>query len=317
MIECSEKQQKDVDSDKAKLAEEIEKLKQDVRTAKQQANEEKSLKLFSESKLRDVESRLMSCEQDMDSRIDSIKSQSNEYASMVKKLTDKVTDVEQQLVDSELTINSISRRIGVLEEENVKLKEESTALRTQLISVKNSNVVLSQGLEEAILKAEKYKTAISQLETEMESKTVMHKERELKLGATVGQQTKLIDFLQCKTEVKKKVTLSDKLFGSHKKESQPTFPVAYRELESNLEKKNNQCRSLMEQLNKCKTELAIAKADHSSSNKNTIGREAGKVLTEQARNMSATPLPHRALSRLTQSPGTQVRITHILLSFLR
>lgn len=305
MIECSEKRQKEVDSDKSKLAEEMEKLKQELRSAKQQTNEEKSLKLFSESKLRDVESRLANCEQEMDSRIGSIKSQSNEYASMVKNLTEKVTDLDQQLADSELSISSISRRINVLEEENIKLKEESTALRTQLISVKNSNVVLSEGLEEAISKAEKYKTTISQLENQMETTKVMHKERELKLEATVGQQTKLIDFLQCKTEVKKKVTLSDKLFGSHKKESQPIFPVAYRELESNLEKKNIQCRSLMEQLNKCKSELAIAKAEHSS--KNTVGKEAGRVLTEHTRNVSVTPLPHRALSRLTQSPGTQVR----------
>ena len=47
---------------------EIGKLKQEVHTAKQQVNEEKSLKLFTESELRDVESRLKSCETDSDSR---------------------------------------------------------------------------------------------------------------------------------------------------------------------------------------------------------------------------------------------------------
>ena len=306
MVECSEVQQKELEAEKIKLGQEIEKLKQEVRAAKQQSNEEKSLKLFSDSKLRDVESRLATIEQDSDARIQAIKSQSNEYACMVKKLTEQVTDLDQQLADSELSISSISRRIVVLEEENFKLKEESTALRTQLISVKNSNAVLSEGLEEAIGKAEKYKTAIVQLETQIETIKVMHKERELKLESTVGQQTKLIDFLQSKTEVKKKTTLTDKLFGSHKKDNSSAFPVAYRELESNLEKKNTQCRSLIDQLNKCKSELAMVKAESASGKSSTL-KETSKVLNEQSRNVSATPLPHRALSRLTQSPGTQVK----------
>jgi chromosome segregation ATPase len=122
MIESAEKSQKDVESDKAKLLAEIDQLKQDVRTAKQQANEEKSLKLFSESKLRDVESRLKTIESDSDSRIDSLKAQNNEYAAMIKRFTQQVEDLEQQLADAELSLNSTARRVGVLDDENARLK---------------------------------------------------------------------------------------------------------------------------------------------------------------------------------------------------
>ena len=122
MIESAEKSQKDVEGDRAKLLAEIEQLKQDVRTAKQQANEEKSLKLFSESKLRDVESRLRTIETDSDSRIDSLKTHNNEYAAMIKRFTQQVEDLEQQLADAELSLNSTARRVGVLDDENARLK---------------------------------------------------------------------------------------------------------------------------------------------------------------------------------------------------
>jgi len=189
--------------------------------------------LFTESKLRDVESRLKSCENDSDSRIHSLEKETSELNALVSKLNEQVAEMDQQLADSELSINSMSRKISFLEEDNVKLQEESSALRTQLISVKNSNAVLSEGLEEAILKGEKYKTQIVQLETQIETTRVLFKEREVKLESTVGQQTKLIDFLQTKAEQnKKKPTLTDKLFGSSKKENHSTIPLNYRDLET-------------------------------------------------------------------------------------
>ena len=49
MIESVESKEKDLQNDKLKLQADIDVLKQEVRAAKQHANEEKSLKLFSES----------------------------------------------------------------------------------------------------------------------------------------------------------------------------------------------------------------------------------------------------------------------------
>lgn len=309
MVEGTDKKQSEFEAEKAQLCQEIERLKQEIRTAKQKVNEEKSLKLFTESRLRDVESRLNTCETDTESRIAMLEKEVSEKTTMINQLNAQVSELDQQLADADLSVNSLERKVAVLEEDNVKLQEESSALRTQLISVKNSNAVLSEGLEQAISKAEAYKNKIIQIEAQIETTTLMYKERELKYDSTIAQQTKLIDFLQVKAEQpRKKPTLTDKLFGTHKKENQPSIPLAYRELESNLEKKTSQCRLLTEQLNKCKAEIAALKSDSTSSGRSYSGKDLTKTPTagHEMKCHAATPIPHRALSRLTQSPGTQV-----------
>lgn len=309
MVEGTDRKQSEFEVEKAQLSQEIERLKQEIRTAKQQVNEEKSLKLFTESRLRDVESRLNSCESDTESRISMLKNEITEKTTIISQLNAQVSELDQRLADAELSVNSLDRKVAMLEEENVKLQEESSALRTQFFSVKNSNALLSEGLEQAISKAESYKNKIMQLEAQIETTAVMYKERELKYDSTIAQQTKLIDFLQVKSEQpRKKPTLTDKLFGTHKKENQPSIPLAYRDLESNLEKKTSQCRVLTEQLNKCKAEIAALKSDSTSSGRSYSGKDLSKAPTagQEIKCHAATPIPHRALSRLTQSPGTQV-----------
>lgn len=312
MVEGVDKKQSEFEAEKATLSSEIERLKQELRTAKQQINEEKSLKLFTESKLRDVESRLNTCESDTESRITSIQKQNVEYSDSIKQLNEQVTQLDQQLADAEYSVSTLERKVSMLDEENVKLQEESSALRTQLISVKNSNVVLSEGLDQAISKAETYKTKIIQLEAQIDATSVMHKEREMKFESTIAQQTKLIDFLQTKAEQpRKKPTLTDKLFGSHKKENQPSIPLAYRDLEANLEKKTSECRALNQLVNKYKSELAAYKSDSHGPVRSFNPRDGSQTPTT-ANDVSmkfhaATPIQSRALSRITQSPGTQVQ----------
>ena len=82
----------------------------------------------------------------------------------VTELNSLFADLGHQLADAELSIAALKRKVVVLSDENMKLQEESTALRTRLISVKNSNVVLSEGLERAVSKAETCKKRIMELE---------------------------------------------------------------------------------------------------------------------------------------------------------
>ena len=97
-----------MESQKATLMQEIGKLKQEVHTAKQQVNEEKSLKLFTESELRDVESRLKSCETDSDSRITSLKKENSELTSLISKLREQESEMDQQLEDSQLSMTMVN-----------------------------------------------------------------------------------------------------------------------------------------------------------------------------------------------------------------
>ena len=164
MTERTDKKQLEFEKKQTKWLQEIERLKQEIRAAKQQMNEEKSLKLFAESRLRDVEIRLENCETDTGTRIAVLQRQSTEYSTAVTELNSQVADRKQQLADAKLSVAGLERKVAVLSEENTKLQEESTALRTRLISVKNSNVVLSEGLERAVSKAETCKKRIMELE---------------------------------------------------------------------------------------------------------------------------------------------------------
>ena len=58
MTERTDEKQSEFEKELTKWSQEIERLKKGIRAAKQQMNEEKSLKLFAESRLRDVELRL-------------------------------------------------------------------------------------------------------------------------------------------------------------------------------------------------------------------------------------------------------------------
>ena len=97
-------------------------------------------------------------------RIAPLQKQSIEYSMAVTELNSLFADLGHQLADAELSIAALKRKVVVLSDENRKLQEESTALRTRLISVKNSNVVLSEGLERAVSKAETCKKRIMELE---------------------------------------------------------------------------------------------------------------------------------------------------------
>lgn len=110
------------DGEKKKLLDEIEQVKNSVRSAKQQTNEEKSLKLFAESKLRDVESRLKTAEQDADSRVHLLASQVAQYSDKIKCLSELNSQLEVNLAESDSSLGAVSEQVIALREENRSLK---------------------------------------------------------------------------------------------------------------------------------------------------------------------------------------------------
>ena len=207
-----------------------------------------------------------------------------------ENLYSQIYELDQQLADVELSVR-------ILSDDNVKLQEESTSLRIQLLQ-----------LEEAKLKEETYKNKIIQQEAQIETTRVMHSEQVLQYESTITQQRKLMDSLQAKAEQsKKKTTFAEKIFGSRKKENQPSPPLVYRDLESNLEKKTTQCRILTEQLNKCKAELAALKDSSGKPRDFTKTPTVGEGVPIKLE--TATPIPDRALLQITESPGTEVKIS--------
>lgn len=142
-----------------------------------------------------------------------------------------------------------------MKSELIAIKEESAKRLTHIHQVRESNYKLNQEIldmkdDKATLHAK-----IATLEIALNEQSNYYKQRELKSEATVQQQTKLIDFLQSKIEdgSKKKKTLSDKLFGTSKKENvPPAIALNYRELESMLSKEKECNKGLREEVAKLK-----------------------------------------------------------------
>ncbi|GAB6029596.1 hypothetical protein CHUAL_005339 [Chamberlinius hualienensis] len=209
------------ENEEQKLQETISRLENDILKVKSELL--KSEKNIDKEKLKldDANKRINELERQLemesvvqDRELHSVVSQKNEYRANVVQLAQDAALLEEELKTKDNDISTCLKKIDLLLEENLRIKEETAGLITQIQSLRESNYKVSKGLEEAIEKAEAYKEQVVERENELqEIKTTNHAEK-LKLNETNAQQTKLINFLQSKLEqpVKKKKTLQ-KLFS--------------------------------------------------------------------------------------------------------
>jgi len=203
--------------------------------------------------------------------------------------------------------------VGKLERKNRELEREEQMLNAQNLSSLGSfsssaltDHLESEELEQKVTFQEEQIAKLNeQLKLAREGLT-LEREKSRQLELDLWKKEKEPSDIKIDARI---ATLTDKLICSSKKENRSTIPLNYRDLETKLEKKNVECRSLADQVNKYKAELAASKSESSSAIEVLSNRELNKgdAMTEQARCQLAIPLPHRDLSRITQSPGTQVR----------
>ena len=99
-----------------------------------------------------------------------------------------------------LEIKSLERRLQLAVEENNKLVIEIERLNNHTTKLKASNFELNQNIEAAMEKCDELMCERAALAEQLDLMEASHAEERLKLEATNSQQTKLIDFLQCKAE---------------------------------------------------------------------------------------------------------------------
>ena len=113
---------------------------------------------------------------------------------------------------AQLDIKSLERKLQLGIEENNKLQIEVERLTSHTSKLKASNFELNQNIEAAMEKCDELTCERAALAEQLDLMEASHAEERLKLQATSSQQTKLIDFLQCKAEgqglKKKKVSAS-------------------------------------------------------------------------------------------------------------
>ena len=284
-----------IEEEKRDLDSRLDKEKEETRKAKVAVNEEKSNKILSESKIKELKSRLEEAEKQHDEATKSHDKHLGEYKGLCKKLSDTLEDLTKDNANKEQFGKLNERAKSLLEVENKQLKEELTEKITQLHSHKESNFKLNQVVEEAIEKIKVKNEALEELQTERETESRMAREKGLRMESTQAQQSKLIDFLQTKVanlEGRKK-TFADKIFGN--KENRPagnSVPVAYGDLEGLLEKEKAKCKKLTAQLEKARAEVVSLKSNPE------LGTLPRKVLQQLDTSSGTTShnIPHRLVT---------------------
>ncbi|KAG5866592.1 hypothetical protein JTB14_013111 [Gonioctena quinquepunctata] len=284
-----------LNSNTEKLIQDLCKAKRDIQDAKKAANEEKSLKLLAETKVK----RLTEDVECLQSECSSYKQQCLDYRQCSSQLADELTVAEGIITDLEVTVKTYERQIDDSRSENRILKQELSDFITQLHKVKETNSRLKHQLSEAKEERMMLKQKMNELERIFNEKSHYYKEREMKSEATIKQQIKLIDYLQYKIDEQnnKKKTLSEVLFGSSKKENLPPISLAmnYRDLEAQLLKEKRMNKELQEQIYRLKAASIVYE--------NNIVADKLKVDGKKLDIMS--PKTKVAMQQIVNSPSKQ------------
>lgn len=101
-------------------------------------------------------------------------------------------------------VRNLERKLSESQGQYEMIQQECDGHINHIHTLKESNFKLTEGLEEAISKGELYKNKIKDTEVMIANQQVVFEDNKIKMRCTIDQQTKLIDFLQSKTDTKKK-----------------------------------------------------------------------------------------------------------------
>lgn len=194
IISNFEHKQSELNSNTEKLIHDLCNAKQDIQEARKLTNQEKSLKIAAETKVKRLQDEI----ETLKIEIKSCDEQCSEYKRYTKDLSEELSVAEEKITDLEVTLKSYQRQIDDLRTEVRIVKQENTSYLTQLGEIKEINYKLKQKNSE--LKDERISVLqrMSELERVLNEKSHFYKERETKSEATIKQQIKLIDYLQSK-----------------------------------------------------------------------------------------------------------------------
>ncbi|XP_045599128.2 citron rho-interacting kinase [Procambarus clarkii] len=273
------------ENEETKLKQDIEKLQDELKTTKAAVNEEKSLKLFQERKVKDLETRLREADQETDKQIQCLNNELQESGRINLELHEQIEALDKEVNEAMALIRNLEQKLSEVRGQRDLVEQEAAGHIQHIHTLKDSNFKLTEGLETAISKAELYKKRIEDVEQKLLDQQTSHEDDKLKMKGTIDQQTKLIDFLQSKMDCKKKKNFKDKLFGKENKENTGfSMPHQYRELEDLLARERITSRQLEKQLADAHAEIFVRKANGGSIDKK------GNTATPR---ISRTPLAPR------------------------
>lgn len=252
LISTHEDKESKLESAVSEISNDLASSKSELQEARQMINEEKSLKIQAE-----LQAKRLQEDVDLFKKENaSFKQQISDYKELSTQLSEDLSVTEERCSELEYSLKQLERQFDGLKAEFVAVKEESAKRLTHIHQVRESNYKLNQEVIEAKEDNATLLARVASLEISLNDQANFYKQREMKSDATLQQQSKLIDFLQAKVEdgnSKKKKTITDKLFGSSKKENvPPSIAMNYRELEAMLMKERESNRNLREEVTRLK-----------------------------------------------------------------
>ncbi|XP_029427642.1 citron Rho-interacting kinase isoform X3 [Rhinatrema bivittatum] len=212
-----------------------------------------------------------------------------------ESLSDKLNDLEKKHALLEMNARSLQQKLETERELKQRLLEEQAKLQQQMDLQKNHIFRLTQGLQEALDRADLLKTERSDLEYQLENIQVLYSHERVKMEGTISQQTKLIDFLQAKMDQPARKKKS--LFSRWKDDptQMPQLPLQYNELKVALEKEKARSAELEEALQKTRIELRSVREEAANL----------KVLDHPLPSTPATARQQIIMSAIVRSPEHQ------------
>ncbi|KAG1673470.1 Citron Rho-interacting kinase [Nymphon striatum] len=219
-------------------------------------------------------------------------------------LSFQLYECEKMYSEEHLKARKCNEKRELYEQSIIEIKEEAAKHLTQISSLKQSNNKLSVALAENLDRYELTKSELRDVNAEADSVAFNYEQEKIKMMETIAQQTKLIDFLQQKTESlegKKKKTLFGGIKSNTKSDSAP-LSAHWREMEQMLRKERQKNRNLQEQLNKARTEAMSCHTElnqQKSIHENHVSAKNSVVPT--------SPKSRAVLSAIVASPGSNLQ----------
>ncbi|XP_065212343.1 citron Rho-interacting kinase-like isoform X2 [Planococcus citri] len=287
------------EEEKLRLKEELDQLTSELKSSKKMVNEEKSLKIFAENKVRLLESDL----QKKDKDIESLEEDINAKSEHIVNLEDQIKHLEEYISSADQSLHKNSEYVNLVEKEVLSLKKERTELLTSIHRLTKEKNELTKELEEATSDLNDLQKANGDLQSVLAQVEAYHEIRHLKDNETLQQHSKLIDFLQTKFQdaTKQKRTLADKIFRNKGKEN-----LNPKELENLLYSERNKSKGLAEQLYQARIELMMLRGENISK------CSSPKTITDYESNLSRTTTKNQltSISNLSEMEMPNTRIKH-------
>ncbi|CAH3013773.1 unnamed protein product [Porites evermanni] len=263
--------------------------------------QEKMTRSSAEEKVSKLQEALEEVQNTHIKEVDEMNAQLERQRDRTEELTEALSEAEKKCGMAQLEVKSMERKLQLGTEENNKLQIEIERLNNHTSKLKASNFELNQNIEAAMEKCEELTCERASLAEQLDLMEASHAEERLKLEATNSQQTKLIDFLQCKAEgqapkKKKLIGGGGKSWRKKPENSINVVPQQWRDLQQALEKERASSMKLQTEVNRMRQEIQTAKM------------EAAHWKSQYQNAGCATPKPtqsYAVLSAIQQSPSNQ------------